>query len=66
MMKDILMKLRGLTRLTVLETERVLVLEKGRFKDILTAGEHWLPCKNITTETHNLMRPNLRLYTTKP
>lgn len=57
MMKDILMKLRGLTRLTVLETERVLVLEKGRFKDILTAGEHWLPSKNITTEAHNLMRP---------
>lgn len=57
MMKDILMKLRGLTRLTVLETERILVLEKGRFKDILGAGEHWLPRKHVTSEVHNLVRP---------
>ena len=32
----------GRTRITVAENERVLVLIRGRFADILQPGQHWV------------------------
>lgn len=46
----------GLRRITVPPTHRVLVLEKGRFRDVLGPGEHRLPARNVTLEWHDLNR----------
>lgn len=49
-------RLLGNERLTVTERERVLVLRKGRFADILGPGEHWLKTRNTLREAHDLER----------
>lgn len=59
-MTDILTRLidaaTGHTRVTVMETERLLVLERGRIATILSAGEHRLKRKGTVTEWHDLNR----------
>ena len=49
----------GRTRITVAENERVLVLNKGRFADILGPGRHYIPGSgsNVVIEAHDLVRP---------
>jgi regulator of protease activity HflC (stomatin/prohibitin superfamily) len=47
----------GIQRITVLPTQRVLVLEKGRFRDVLGPGEHRLPHRDVALEWHDLNRP---------
>ncbi|QGX97447.1 slipin family protein [Roseovarius faecimaris] len=49
-------RLTGHTRVTVMETERLLVLERGRIATILSAGEHRLKRKDTVTERHDLNR----------
>ena len=44
----------GRQRLTLSETQRALVLRKGRFSDILGAGEHVLAKRNVEIETYSL------------
>ncbi|MEM6662078.1 MAG: slipin family protein, partial [Pseudomonadota bacterium] len=46
--------IRGRTRITVKETERVLVLNRGRFTDILGPGEHWIAARGLELERHDL------------
>jgi len=48
--------LTGHERVTLMETERMLVLEKGRFSAILGAGEHRLKRRDSMREVHNLDR----------
>ncbi len=47
----------GRHRLTLNETERALVLRKGRFADILGAGEHVLPRRNVDVVKYTLEAP---------
>ena len=47
----------GRHRLTLSETERALVLRKGKFSDILTAGEHVLPRRKVEVQMHDLDTP---------
>ena len=47
----------GRQRLTLTETKRALVLRKGQFSDILTAGEHVLPRRNVDIVMHDLTGP---------
>ena len=47
----------GRQRLTLNETERALVLRKGRFADILGAGEHVLPRRNVEVVKYTLEAP---------
>ncbi len=60
MMTHILTKLTdwltGYTRVTVMETERLLVLEKGRIANILSAGEHRIKRRDTVTDLHDLGR----------
>ncbi len=44
-------------RLTLNETQRALVLRKGKFNDILCAGEHVLPRKNVEVIKYSLEAP---------
>lgn len=44
-------------RLTLTEAERALVLKNGQFSDILTAGEHMLPARNVEIQMHDLDAP---------
>ncbi|MEL6204291.1 MAG: slipin family protein [Pseudomonadota bacterium] len=44
----------GRQRLTLTETQRALVLRKGVFHAILSAGEHVLPRDQVTWQVHNL------------
>ncbi|MFK7941080.1 MAG: slipin family protein [Roseovarius sp.] len=46
--------LTGHTRVTVMETERMLVLEHGRIATILSAGEHRIKRRDTVTEFHDL------------
>ena len=48
----------GRTRITVAENERVLVLIRGRFADILQPGQHWVSAsgRNLEIERHDLTR----------
>ena len=56
-MRDVIEKLLGYQRVTVTETQRALVLEKGRFADILGPGEHRLKLRNVTIQMHDLSGP---------
>ena len=47
----------GRQRLILTEAERALVLEKGTFRDILGAGEHVLPRRNVEVQMHDLDTP---------
>lgn len=49
-------RLTGRERVTLTETERMLVLEKGRFASILGAGEHRLKRRDTLREVHNIDR----------
>ena len=49
-------RLTGHTRVTVMETERMLVLERGRIATILSAGEHRLQRRDVVRELHDLVR----------
>ena len=55
-MKQFIDRVLGRTRVTITETERALVLHKGRFTDILGPGEHVLPSEGIEVERHDLTR----------
>ncbi|MFT7596750.1 MAG: hypothetical protein ACI8R4_004090 [Paracoccaceae bacterium] len=55
-MTKILDRLTGYTRVTLMETERMLVLRKGRFDAILGPGEHRIQRANCLREVHNLDR----------
>ncbi|MEM9061458.1 MAG: slipin family protein [Pseudomonadota bacterium] len=56
MLKHLIDRALGLTRVTVTETERVLVLHKGRFTDILGPGEHRLKRDGLAIERHDLTK----------
>lgn len=56
LIKRLIDTLTGHTRVTLMETERMLVLEKGRFDAILGPGEHRLKRRGILREVHNLDR----------
>ncbi len=47
----------GRLRLTLTENQRALVLRKGKFSDILGAGEHVLPRRNTEVTTYTLEAP---------
>ena len=49
-------RLTGHTRVTVMETERMLVLEKGRIATILGPGEHRIKRRDTLSEVHNMER----------
>ncbi len=49
-------RLTGHIRVTLMETERMLVLHKGRFEAILGPGEHRIKARNVVREVHNLDR----------
>lgn len=49
-------RVTGRERVTLMETERMLVLEKGRFDAILGPGEHRLRRRDTVREVHNLDR----------
>jgi regulator of protease activity HflC (stomatin/prohibitin superfamily) len=51
------MTLAGRTRVVLTETQRMVVLEEGRFAAILGPGEHWLKPRDTVTEVHSLDRP---------
>jgi len=52
------MTLTGRERVVLTETQRMLVLEGGRFAAILGPGEHWLKTRDTVTEMHTLDRPH--------
>ena len=56
-MKQFIDRILGRTRVTLTETERALVLHKGRFTDILGPGEHVLQREALEVERHDLARP---------
>ena len=56
MWTNLIDRILGRTRIIVSENERVLVLHKGRFRDILGPGEHVLPNRNLVTERHDLSK----------
>ena len=56
LMIKILDRVTGYKRVTLMETERMLVLEKGRFAAILGPGEHRLKQRNLVREVHDLGR----------
>ena len=49
-------RLTGFERVTCMETERMLVLHKGRIADILGPGEHRVKRRDTVREVHNLER----------
>lgn len=48
--------LTGHERVTLTETERMLVLSRGRFAAILGPGEHRIKRENTLREVHNIDR----------
>jgi len=50
-------RLLGYQHVTVTETQRALVLEKGRFANILGPGEHLLKRRNVAIQMHDLSGP---------
>lgn len=56
-MRRLIDLLTGRARLTVEETERLLVLRDGRFEAILGPGEHRMRRRGLKVETHDLGRP---------
>ena len=50
---------RGRTRIDVAGNERALVINEGRFTDILGPGRHWVEGRGeaLTVERHDLVRP---------
>lgn len=56
LIRELTDRLTGHTRVTLMETERMLVLTKGRITDILGPGEHRLKRRDILREVHNLER----------
>ncbi|CUK12642.1 Modulator of FtsH protease HflK [Ruegeria denitrificans] len=52
--QDLIDRLTGYRRLTLTETQRMLVLRNGVFDAILGAGKHRLPRKDVLTELHDL------------
>ncbi|WP_170414156.1 slipin family protein [Ruegeria arenilitoris] len=52
--QDLIDRLTGHRRLTLTETQRMLVLRNGVFDAILGAGKHRLPRKDVLTELHDL------------
>lgn len=56
-MMKLIDKLRGIRRVTVQENQRVIVLVKGKFEDILGAGEHLIRVKDTRVDIHDLNRP---------
>ena len=56
-MMHILDLILGRHRLTLKETQRAIVLRKGKLSDILTAGEHVLPRRNTEVQIHDLGTP---------
>jgi len=56
MIKHIVDRVTGNERVTLMETERMLVLRKGRFDAILGPGEHRLKRVGTVREVHNLDR----------
>ncbi|MCH2163633.1 MAG: hypothetical protein MK098_03130 [Marinovum sp.] len=57
MMKILMDRLMGRQRMTLNETQRALVLRKGKFHAILGAGEHVLSSRDVEVEMHNLSTP---------
>ncbi len=55
-MRHVIERVLGFQRVTVTESQRVLVLEKGRFATILDAGEHLLR-RNVVIQKHDLNGP---------
>jgi regulator of protease activity HflC (stomatin/prohibitin superfamily) len=49
-------RLTGYTRVTLMETERMLVLHNGQFSAILGPGEHRIKRRDTLREVHNLDR----------
>ncbi|MEM0987735.1 MAG: slipin family protein [Pseudomonadota bacterium] len=58
-MKSLIQTLLGRTRVLVRENERVLVLSKGLFHDILEPGEHYVPARDLVLERHSLVNAEL-------
>ena len=56
LIRELTDRLTGHTRVTLMETERMLVLTKGRITDILGPGEHRLKRRDILREVYNLER----------
>ena len=52
--QDLIDRLTGHRRLTLTETQRMLVLRNGVFDAILGPGKHRLPRKDVLTELHDL------------
>ncbi len=51
-------RLMGLTRLTLTEAERAILIRKGRIEAILGAGEHLIRNRDVT-ERHKLAKPDI-------
>lgn len=47
----------GRRRLILTETQRAVLLRKGKLSDILVAGEHWVPRRNVELQMHDLTNP---------
>ncbi len=56
-MMHILDLILGRHRLTLKETQRAVVLQRGKLSDILTVGEHTLPRRNTDVQIHDLGTP---------
>ncbi|MGB1214116.1 MAG: slipin family protein [Pikeienuella sp.] len=56
-MRNFMDRLTGHTRMTVNETQRLIVLRDGALHDILGAGEHRLAERGLKVEWHDLSNP---------
>ncbi|MHA3913293.1 slipin family protein [Halovulum sp. GXIMD14793] len=56
-MIELIERLMGQRRVTVQENQRVILLEKGKFKDILGAGEHRIEVRDTRVDIHDLNTP---------
>ena len=56
LIRTILDRVTGHTRVTLMETERMLVLERGRIATVLRPGEHRIKRHDTVREVHNLDR----------
>jgi regulator of protease activity HflC (stomatin/prohibitin superfamily) len=56
LVRKIFDRITGHERVTLMETERMLVLTKGRLSTILGPGEHRLKTRDTVREVHNLER----------
>lgn len=54
---EMIEKVLGIRQVTVQENQRIIVLEKGMFKDILGAGEHKIKTRDTRVDVHDMNRP---------